>query len=149
MLDAAGTNILDLFEIGKGKANRATEIIFVGDYSGQVIDGTPGESDLNGHQWIVSLVGHGLEIAGDSAIGIGVLAGAEASGDFLLDLAHSQVALRAIVGECDVRIPGEQQYGALVLLHPFPQVVGVRLGDPATLTLLTHGDRRKLAFSPE
>lgn len=29
MLDAAGTNILDLFEIGKGKANRATEIIFV------------------------------------------------------------------------------------------------------------------------
>ena len=29
MLDAGGTNILDLFEIGKGKANRATEIIFV------------------------------------------------------------------------------------------------------------------------
>ena len=29
MLGAAGTNILDLFEIGKGKANRATEIIFV------------------------------------------------------------------------------------------------------------------------
>ena len=29
MLAAAGTNILDLFEIGKGKANRATEIIFV------------------------------------------------------------------------------------------------------------------------
>ena len=29
MLDAAGTNILDLFEIGKSKANRATEIIFV------------------------------------------------------------------------------------------------------------------------
>ena len=29
MLDAAGTNILDLFEIGKGKANRVTEIIIV------------------------------------------------------------------------------------------------------------------------
>ena len=29
MLDATGTNILDLFEIGRGKANRATEIIFV------------------------------------------------------------------------------------------------------------------------
>ena len=29
MLDATGTNILDLFEIGKGKANRASEIIFV------------------------------------------------------------------------------------------------------------------------
>ena len=29
MLNATGTNILDLFEIGKGKANRATEIIFV------------------------------------------------------------------------------------------------------------------------
>ena len=27
--EAAGTNILDLFEIGKGKANRATEIVFV------------------------------------------------------------------------------------------------------------------------
>ena len=29
MTDAAGTNILDLFEIGRGKANRATEIVFV------------------------------------------------------------------------------------------------------------------------
>ena len=29
MLDATGTNILDLFEIGRGKANRASEIIFV------------------------------------------------------------------------------------------------------------------------
>ena len=29
MKDATGTNILDLFEIGRGKANRATEIIFV------------------------------------------------------------------------------------------------------------------------
>ena len=29
MLGAAGTNILDLFEIGKGRTNRATEIIFV------------------------------------------------------------------------------------------------------------------------
>ena len=29
MRDAAGTNILDLFEIGRGKANRATEIVFV------------------------------------------------------------------------------------------------------------------------
>ena len=29
MLDATGINILDLFEIGRGKANRATEIIFV------------------------------------------------------------------------------------------------------------------------
>ena len=29
MRDAAGTNILDLFEIGQGKANRATEIVFV------------------------------------------------------------------------------------------------------------------------
>ena len=29
MLGAAGTNILDLFEIGRGKANRATEIVFV------------------------------------------------------------------------------------------------------------------------
>ena len=29
MRDAAGTNILDLFEIGRGEANRATEIVFV------------------------------------------------------------------------------------------------------------------------
>ena len=29
MRGAAGTNILDLFEIGRGKANRATEIVFV------------------------------------------------------------------------------------------------------------------------
>jgi len=30
---------------------------------GQVIDGASGEGDLNGHQGIVSLVGHGLEVA--------------------------------------------------------------------------------------
>ena len=29
MLDAVGTNILDLFEIGSGKPNRLTEIIFM------------------------------------------------------------------------------------------------------------------------
>ena len=129
---------------------------------GQVVGGAPGESDLNGHQRVVPLVGHGLEIARDSAVGFGVLralakinwpsmaaiphserddsptngrfilaralAGAEAPGDFLLDLAHSQVAFGAIIGERDVGVLGEAQHGALVLFHSLPQIVSVGPG---------------------
>ena len=48
---------------------------------------------------IVTAIGHGLEIAGDAAVGLGVLEGTEAAGDLLLDLAHAQVAFGAVVGE--------------------------------------------------
>ena len=57
------------------------------------------ESHLNSNEVIVSVVGHGLEVAGDAAIGLGVLAVSEAAGDFLLDLAHAQVTFGAVVGE--------------------------------------------------
>ena len=70
--------------------------------------------------------------------------GAEASGDFLLDLAHAQVALGAIVGKRDVGVLGEAQHGGLVLFHSLPQIVGIGLGHFATLTLLSRGNRWKL-----
>ncbi len=47
------------------------------------------EGHLNGDEGIISVVGHGLQIAGDTAVGFGVLAFSEAAGDFLLDLAHA------------------------------------------------------------
>ena len=63
----------------------------------QIIYGAPCEDDLDGDKRVVSLVGHELEIASDSAIGVSVLAGAEAPGDFLLDLAHALAALGQII----------------------------------------------------
>ncbi len=49
-------------------------------------------------------MGHGLEIAGDSAVGLGVAEGSEAAGDLLLDLGHADIALGAGVGERGVGV---------------------------------------------
>ena len=68
-------------------------------------------------------------------MGLDVFSGAEASGDFLFVLAHSQVAFSAIAGEGDVGMLGEQQHGALVLVHLFPQIVGVGLGHSTALSI--------------
>ena len=78
---------------------------------------------------------------------LGVLSGAEAPGDFLLDLAHAQVALGPVIGECDIGMLGEAQHGLFVFLHPLPQIMGVGLGDLAALALLTRWNRRKLALA--
>ena len=56
----------------------------------------------------MALVGHGLQIARDAAEGLGELGLAEATGDFLHDLAHAQVSLGAVVREGDVRVLGEE-----------------------------------------
>ncbi len=50
------------------------------------------EGDLDDGQRVVALVGHGLEGAGDSAVGLGVTEGSEALGDCLLDLGHADIA---------------------------------------------------------
>ena len=53
-----------------GAPNRAFRImVFVGasqskrNYSPQIFDGITGEGDLNDHQWIITLVRHGFQIA--------------------------------------------------------------------------------------
>ena len=62
---------------------------------------------MDGDEGIVSAIGHGLQIAGDAAVGFGVLGFSEAAGDLLLDLAHAQVAFGAVVRERGVRVAGE------------------------------------------
>ncbi len=62
------------------------------------------EGDLDGSQRIVALMGHGLEIAGDSAVSLGVAEGSETAGDLLLDLGHADIALGAGVGEWGVGV---------------------------------------------
>ncbi len=62
------------------------------------------ECDLYGGQRIVALVGHGLEGAGDSAVGLGVAEGSEAPGNCLPDLGHADIALGAGVGEQGVGV---------------------------------------------
>ncbi len=61
------------------------------------------ECHLDGDERVVSLDGHGLQVARDAAIGFGVVSGSETPRDFLLDLGHSQIALSSIVGK---RTPG-------------------------------------------
>lgn len=68
----------------------------------------PGESDLDSNEGIVAAVGHGLQVAGDAAVGFGELGFSKAAGDLLLHLAHAQVTFRAVVGEGNVRIAGEE-----------------------------------------
>ena len=47
----------------------------------------------------------------------------------------------------DVGVFGEAQHGGLVLFHSLPQIVCIGLGDAATLTLLSRGNRWKLALA--
>jgi len=63
---------------------------------------------MDSEERIVSFVGHGLEVTGDTAIGFGESPCSKATGDLLLDLAHSQVALCAVIGEGDMRLFGEK-----------------------------------------
>ena len=73
------------------------------------------ESHLNSNEGIVAVVGHGLEVAGDAAIGLGVLAVSEAAGDFLLDLAHAQVTFGAVMptpGLCRIVGAGGPSHGS-------------------------------------
>jgi len=49
------------------------------------VGGVSVERDLDGVQRIVALAGHGLQVACDAAVGLGVSDRSEAAGDFLLD----------------------------------------------------------------
>jgi len=57
----------------------------------------PRQSHLNGDHRLNVLIGHGLQVTCDAAISVGIDLGAEASGNFLLDFAHPQTALAAII----------------------------------------------------
>ncbi len=55
-------------------------------------------------QRVGALLGHGLEGAGDSAVGPGMAESSEAAGDLLLNLGHADIALGAGVGERGVGV---------------------------------------------
>jgi hypothetical protein len=56
-----------------------------------------GEGQLERDVWFVIAVGHCLQVAGEAAVGFGILGFAEAARDFLLDLAHAQVLVLRVV----------------------------------------------------
>ena len=62
-------------------------------------------------------MGHGLKVAGNAAIGLGELHGSETAGDLLFDLAHSQVAFGAVIGEGDMRQFGKEQHRSFMLFQ--------------------------------
>ena len=71
---------------------------------------------MDGDERIVSAVPHGLEVTGDTAVGLGILLGSEAARHLLFHFAHSKVALGSIIGEGDDRLLGEQQDRLFVFL---------------------------------
>ena len=101
------------------------------------------------------MVGYGLRVALDAAIGLGEFGLAEAAGHFLLNLAHAQIALGAVIREGNARIPGEQQHGGFVLLQSLSQVMGVGhaaynigFGDAVALAVVPHQDGRPFVHPP-
>ena len=102
---------------------------------------------MDSNQGVDATVGHGLQIAGDAAVRLGELGLAEAAGDFLLDLAHAQVALGAVIGEGDVRVLGEQQHGGFVFFQALPEVMGIGFCDSAPLAILLCRDGRQFALA--
>ena len=108
-----------------------------------------GESHLNSDEGIVAFVGHGLEVAGYSAIGVGESLFTKAPGDLLLDLAHSQIAFSAVVCEGDVRQLCKEQDGGFMPFETFPEVVSVRLGDASSLAVFAWVEWVEVPFRPE
>ena len=101
------------------------------------------------------MVGYGLRVALDATIGLGEFGLAEAAGHFLLNLAHAQIALGAVIREGNARIPGEQQHGGFVLLQSLSQVMGVGhaaynigFGDAVALAVVPHQDGRPFVHPP-
>ncbi len=94
------------------------------------------------------MVGHGLEVARDAAVGLGELGLAEAAGDFLLHFAHPQVALGAAVREGNVGVSGEQQHGAFMFLQSLTEVVGIGFRDSTPLAVLLCRDGWQLPLPP-
>ena len=76
---------------------------------------------------------HGLQVAGDAAVGGGVAGGAEAAGDFLFDLGHAEVALGAVIGERHIGVAGEAEYFGFILDEGLMQVLGIGFGGASAL----------------
>ena len=106
-----------------------------------------GENHLNS-EWIVAFVGHGQVVAGDAEIGVSESLCTKAPGDLLLDLAHSQIAFRAVVCEGDVRQLSIEQDGSFTPLETFPEIVSVRLGDRPSFAVLSGRNGWKFLFYP-
>jgi hypothetical protein len=81
------------------------------------IEGLAGECRLEGRQERSALLSQGAEMAPDSAERLRVAGRAEGSRDFLLHLAHAQVALGLVVVEGDRGALEEGEH----LLPPEPQ----------------------------
>ena len=89
-------------------------------------------------------------------MGLGVAEGAEAAGDFLLDLGHSDVALGAVVGERDVGFAGEAERLGFVFDQRLVEVLlrwrsvgfalGVGSGDAPALPVEPDGGRGEFPF---
>jgi hypothetical protein len=78
------------------KGSRSSCFIFRNYLSPFRVD-LPGQGHLDGDQGIAPAVGHGLQVAGDAAVGLGILRRSEATGHLLLDLAHSQIAFGPVM----------------------------------------------------
>ncbi len=72
---------------------------------------------------------------------------AKASGDFLPDLGHSDVALGAVVGEGDVGVAGESEHHVLVFAEGGVEVPGIGPGDAPALSGGSRRGLRKLFFA--
>ena len=96
----------------------------------------------------MALVGHGLKVTGNTAVGVGILAVSETAGDFLFDLGHAKVALGAVVGKGHMRQLGEQQHRRLMLFQTFPQIMGIGFGDSAAFAVVSGWNGRKFFFAP-
>ena len=83
-------------------------------------------------EWVVSLMCHGLQVAGDAAVSGGVARGSEASGDFLFDLGHADIALGPVIRERHVGVAGKAEHFGFVLDEGFVEVFGVGFGDAST-----------------
>ncbi len=75
-MQSANSETEEFVTIAKGLA--AMDSLKVATHPPLLID-CPGQGHLNGEEGVVAAVGHGLEVAGDAAVGLGVLAGAEAA----------------------------------------------------------------------
>ena len=95
---------------------------------------------MDSDQTVAALAGHGLQIAADTAVGLCELGLAEAPRDFLPHLAHAQVAFGTVVRESNMRVPGEEQHGGLVLLQSFREIMGIGFRYSASLPTLPYRD---------
>ena len=118
-----------------------------GNYSppwgGDVVGCVSGEGDVDCLERVVAGVGHGLEIAGDSAVDLDEGGVSEAARHLLLDLGHAEVPLGPVVGEGDRGVVGEAEDVGFVGFEPLPEGDGSGLGDGAPLALCAGWDGRE------